>query len=117
MLRAGGFFERMAETFIVGEIVKSYANCGVPAGFCHYRDAGMRRADLMVLSGGRPAIVRCGVREEYGPADVRPFEKLRGALPEAGPSCIVCFCERPYPLGGGVCALPVSSIRAGCPWQ
>lgn len=109
-LRVGYLGGPMVETFIINEIMKSYSNNTAEAGFYYYRDSSMNEIDLVMLRNGVLTFVECKAGASYTASDVKAFSRLSGSMYSIGPSCIICFTDRAYPIKDGVFALPISSI-------
>ena len=111
-LRRGAMAGHVFETFVVGEIIKSYLNAGGDARNVHfYRDARQREIDLIIQEGRvlhpveiktsatvtREAAAGFSVLNDVGDYDV-------------GAGAIICQAREPYPVTATVKAVPVWSI-------
>ena len=111
-LRRGAMAGQVFETFVVGEVVKSYLNAGGDARNVHfYRDARQREIDLIIQEGRvlhpveiktsatvtREAAAGFSVLNDVGDHDV-------------GAGAIICQAREPYPVTATVKAVPVWSI-------
>ena len=111
-LRRGAMAGHVFETFVVGEIVKSYLNAGGDARNVHfYRDARQREIDLIIQEGRvlhpveiktsatvtREAVAGFSVLNDVGDYDV-------------GAGAVICQTWEPYPVTATVKAVPVWSI-------
>ena len=111
-LRRGAMAGQVFETFVVGEVVKSYLNAGGDARNVHfYRDARQREIDLIIQEGRvlhpveiktsatvtREAAAGFSVLNDVGDYDV-------------GAGAIICQTREPYPVTATVKAVPVWSI-------
>ena len=111
-LRRGAMAGQVFETFVVGEVVKSYLNAGGDARNVHfYRDARQREIDLIIQEGRvlhpveiktsatvtREAAAGFSVLNDVGDYDV-------------GAGAIICQAREPYPVTATVKAVPVWSI-------
>ena len=111
-LRRGAMAGHVFETFVVGEVIKSYLNAGGDARNVHfYRDARQREIDLIIQEGRvlhpveiktsatvtREAAAGFSVLNDVGDYDV-------------GAGAIICQTREPYPLTAGVEAVPVWAI-------
>ena len=111
-LRRGAMAGHVFETFVVGEVVKSYLNAGGDARNVHfYRDARQREIDLIIQEGRvlhpveiktsatvtREAVAGFSVLADVGDYDV-------------GAGAIICQTREPYPVTATVKAVPVWSI-------
>ena len=111
-LRRGAMAGHVFETFVVGEVVKSYLNAGGDARNVHfYRDARQREIDLIIQEGRvlhpveiktsatvtREAVAGFSVLADVGDYDV-------------GAGAVICQTREPYPVTATVKAVPVWSI-------
>ena len=111
-LRRGAMAGHVFETFVVGEIIKSYLNAGGDARNVHfYRDARQREIDLIIQEGRvlhpveiktsatvtREAVAGFSVLADVGDYDV-------------GAGAVICQTREPYPVTDTVKAVPVWSI-------
>ena len=111
-LRRGAMAGHVFETFVVGEIVKSYLNAGGDARNVHfYRDARQREIDLIIQEGRvlHPVEIKTSAtvtREAAAGfsvlADVGDYDVGAGA--------VICQTREPYPVTATVKAVPVWSI-------
>lgn len=105
---AGAFFE----TFVVAEILKSYANTGIlepPLFF--YRDKEQNEIDLLVMEGSTLHPIEIKKHADPKPGDAAAFKTL-DAIPgiTRGSGCVLCLYEKAAPLGGNDMVVPVSWI-------
>ncbi len=105
-LSSGYLLGHMVETLIVNEVMKSYSNNRVEAGFNYYRDTGGNEVDLVISKDGVNTLIECKSGMTYDRGDVKSFSKLANV----GPSCIICLTEKAYPISDGVYVLPLTSI-------
>ena len=111
-LRRGAMAGHVFETFVVGEVIKSYLNAGGDARNVHfYRDARQREIDLIIQEGRvlhpveiktsatvtREAVAGFSVLNDVGDYDV-------------GAGAVICQAREPYPVTAAVEAIPVWSI-------
>ena len=111
-LRRGAMAGHVFETFVVGEVVKSYLNAGGDARNVHfYRDARQREIDLIIQEGRvlHPVEIKTSAtvtREAAAGfsvlADVGDYDVGAGA--------VICQTREPYPVTDTVKAVPVWSI-------
>ena len=111
-LRRGAMAGHVFETFVVGEVIKSYLNAGGDARNVHfYRDARQREIDLIIQEGRvlHPVEIKTSatvIREAVAGfsvlADVGDYDVGAGA--------VICQTREPYPVTDTVKAIPVWSI-------
>ena len=105
---AGAFFE----TFVIGEIVKSYANAGIldlPLYF--YRDKDMKEIDLLIEDGGTLYPIEIKKHADPEKSDVAKFSVL-DKIPniKRGPGVVVCLYEHLVTLSGDDKSIPISLL-------
>lgn len=104
---AGALFE----TFVIGEVIKSYANAGKEAPAFFYRDRDGKEIDLLIVRNGVIHPLEIKKHANPGPADIAAFgtiEKINGY--SRGRGGVICACEEPALLKGGDRAIPVSYL-------
>jgi predicted AAA+ superfamily ATPase len=101
---AGALFE----TFVTGEVIKSYANAGREAPVFFYRDRDGREIDMLIVQNGLIHPLEIKKHANPGSADTAAFgavETISGY--SRGPGGVICACEEPAVLKGGDRAIPV----------
>ncbi|MDR1176321.1 MAG: ATP-binding protein [Treponema sp.] len=104
---AGALFE----TFVIGEVIKSYASAGKEAPVFFYRDRDGKEIDLLIVQNGVIHPLEIKKHANPGPADIAAFEvteKINGY--SRGGGGVICACEEPAVLKGGDRAIPVSYL-------
>ena len=104
----------MFETFVVGEIIKSWANVsGVTPNlnFCFFRDKDGNEIDLLIKRSGMlyPIEIKKHINCDKG--DITAFKQL-DKIPDMkrGEGCVVCMANDAFPIAAtdravGVCYL------------
>jgi predicted AAA+ superfamily ATPase len=103
---AGAFFE----TYVIGEIVKSYRNAGLEPPIYYYRDIDKREIDLLFYQDG--CLYPLEIKKTASPnvKDTKHFEvlsKFSAVAPQ--PGGIVCMYDAPLKLGGKL-VIPVNML-------
>lgn len=111
-LRRGAMAGHMFETFVVGEVLRSYMNAGRDVrAVSFYRDARKREIDLVIQDGRvlHPVEVKSGVSIT---ADVvKNFDALAAFSDyEVGFGHVICQAEKPYLITRNVQAVPVWAV-------
>jgi len=105
---AGAFFE----TFVIGEIIKSYYNCGVldlPLFF--YRDKDGNEIDLLIEDGGTLYPIEIKKHADPSRADIAAFSALdKIKTIQRGPGGVVCLYERLTTLKGEDRTIPIALL-------
>ena len=100
------------ETYVVGEVLKSYLNVARDVRGIHfYRDGRKREIDLVIQRGRTLYPAEMKKAATVG-ADDAAYFPLLGDFPdcEVGPGAIICQTSRPLPVTADVTALPVWCI-------
>lgn len=102
---AGAFFE----TFVVGEILKSYYNSGKEPNMYYYRDIDKREIDLLMVGAGK--LYPIEIKKAKNPSDPdKNFSVLNKLGAEAMPGLIICMADEIFPLNRKAWLCPVSVI-------
>ena len=105
---SGAFFE----TFIIGEILKSYLNAGITnAPLYYYRDKEQREIDLIIEANGKLHPIEIKKTANPGIKDISDFKVLDnlGGI-ERGSGGIICTYKEKRKLSMNDYIIPVSYI-------
>jgi predicted AAA+ superfamily ATPase len=105
---AGAFFE----TFVVGEIIKSYANNGIlDLPFYFYRDKDGNEIDLLIETGGVMYPIEIKKHADPSKADAAKFH-IVDKIPTVGrgPGGVVCLYDNLVTLSGNDKAIPINLL-------
>jgi len=109
-LEAGAMSGAILETWVVGEVLKSWWNRGKQPPLYYYRDRDGREVDLLLVRDQTiyPVEVKKGAspRREW----TRPFGALDRLGLGRGEGGVVCLCRERLPLEEGTEAIPVGLI-------
>ena len=102
VLQNGAMSGAMFETFVVGEIIKSWANYnGVTPNmnFYFYRDLNGNEIDLLIKRNGNLYPVEIKKHKKCGAEDIAAFKKLDD-IPgiQRGEGCVVCMADDVFPI-------------------
>ncbi len=109
-LEAGAMSGAILETWIMGELLKSYLHHGRAAPFFFYRDKDQREIDLLIERDGTLYPLEFKKSAAPGAGDVRHFPALARLKVPVGPGGIICLVSQPLPLTPTVQAIPVSAL-------
>lgn len=98
------------ETYIIGELRKSYLNNGLKPPFYYYRDNNGNEIDLVVLQDGLLHLIECKSGAKYDHKAVKAFSQLDGSEYGRGKRLLFCNTDAIYPLGGEAYAVPIAGI-------
>jgi len=111
-LKNGAVSGHMFETFVVSEVLKSYANTGRDTrSVSFYRDAQKREIDLVIQDGRtlHPAEIKAGI--QIRPDALKHFSALEAFGDyEVGYGHVICQTKEPYLIMPNVQAVPVWAI-------
>lgn len=109
-LEAGAMSGAILETWIVGELLKSYWHNGRQAPFFYYRDKDQKEIDLLIIQDGIVYPLECKKSASPGRNDIRNFTVLKNLDLPVGPGGIVCLAECSLPLSDSVRSVPVAEL-------
>jgi predicted AAA+ superfamily ATPase len=111
-LSGGARWGHIFETFVVGEVLKSYYNDGIvnPPLF-YYRDNDKNEIDLLIEDGGTLHPVEIKTTSDPVKSMVKPFRCI-AQLPEKklGEGAVVCLARNLLPLTDGVWIVPANFL-------
>jgi len=103
----GSFFE----SFVVSEILKSYANAGKEADLYFLRDGNKKEIDLLIHENNTLYPLEIKTKAEPDTNDIRSFnmlDALKGA--HIGEGGIICLAQDLLPLDEKNCIIPLSMV-------
>ncbi len=100
---AGQFFE----TYVVGEVIKSYLNAGLRPPLFYYRDTDKREIDLIVEQNNTLYPVEIKKSANPGRDAVRHFSLLEKSGKPIGPGAVICLASDLLPIGRENYIVPV----------
>jgi len=106
-LMTGAMSGAIFETFVFGEILKSYNHNGKQASLHYYRDANKAEIDLLIAQDGKLHPVEIKKTASPDSRMVKNFEILEKLGYTAGHGALVCLTDKPFPLTRNVTALSV----------
>lgn len=106
-LSAGALAGPILETWIVGELLKSYWHTGRRAPFYYYRDKNQKEIDLLVMQDG--VVYPIEIKKTASPSkdDVRHFQVLTELGVSVGPGGVICLAEQSLPLTVSTQSIPI----------
>jgi predicted AAA+ superfamily ATPase len=109
-LEAGAMSGALFETFVFGEILKSWHNQGRHPAFHYYRDKDGREIDLLIAHDGRLWPVEIKKAALVREADTAAFRTLAGRGTQTGHGAVVCLGAERVPLNREVDVIPVGWV-------
>ena len=109
-LEAGALSGAILETWVIGELLKSYWHNGQRAPFYFFRDKDQKEVDLMIVQDGR--VYPLEIKKTAAPAkdDIRQFGALERLGLPVGPGGVISLVEQALPLTATVQAIPVWAL-------
>ena len=111
-LTNGAMWGHMFESFVFGEILKSYFNDGVVnPPLYYYRDKDRNEIDLLISSGDKLYPIEIKTTGDPSKSMTKAFHCLTG-IPETktGAGAVICLSKDRLPLADNVWSLPVNLI-------
>ena len=106
-LMAGAMSGAIFETFVFGEILKSYSHNGKGANLYYYRDSNKAEIDLLIAQGGKLHPVEVKKTASPDSRMVKNFEMLEKFGCSVGYGALICLADRPFPLTRNAVAMSV----------
>lgn len=107
MIRNGNMAGAFFESFVVGELIKSYAHNGLRPYFSWYRDVRQQEIDLIIEAGGMLYPIEIKVTAGPNAKMVKNFELIGE---KRGRGTLICLRDRDLALARDIDAIPVSYI-------
>ncbi len=109
-LETGAMSVQFFETFVIGEILKSFIHNGKKSDFYYYRDKDKKEIYLLILNNGRvipPEIKKTASPTKKDIGSIFKMEKL-GLHVESG--VMICFVDDYIPLSEKIMAIPITAL-------
>jgi len=111
-LEAGAMSGVIFETWVVGEMLKSWWHHGKQAPFYYYRDKDQKEIDVLIVRDGRVHPVEIKKTAQPGRDVVRHFSVLATLGLETGAGAVICLVPERLPITAQVEAIPAWQIGA-----
>lgn len=109
-LEAGAASVAILETWIFGEVLKSWWHRGRRAPFYFYRDKDRKEIDLLIVQDNTIYPLEFKKSASPGVDGVRRFRTLAKLGLPVGPGGVICLVESSLPLDDRVVSIPVGAI-------
>lgn len=109
-LEAGAMSGAIFETWVVGELLKSWWHDGKQAPFYYYRDKDQKEIDVLIVRDGRVYPVEIKKTAQPGRDAVRHFSVLGNLGLETGAGAVICLVPERLPMTAQVEAIPVWEV-------
>lgn len=112
-LEAGAMSGAIFETWVMGEMLKSWWHHGKQAPFYYYRDKDQKEIDVLIVRDGRVHPVEIKKTAQPRRDAVRHFSVLANLGLETGAGAVICLVSERLPITAQVEAIPAWQIGAG----
>lgn len=109
-LEAGAMSGAIFETWVVGEIIKSYYNIGKQPPLYYYRDKEQREIDLIIERDNKLHPLEIKKSGNPGKDSIKHFGALHKSHIERGMGGVICLSENFVPVDQDNWIIPVSLI-------
>lgn len=109
-LEAGAMSGAIFETWVVGEMLKSWWHNGKQAPFYYYRDKDRKEIDVLIVRDGRVHPVEIKKTAQPGRDAVRHFPVLENLGLETGAGAVICLVSERLPITAQVEAIPAWQV-------
>jgi len=110
VLERGAMSGAMLETYVIGEVVKSYWHNGRNAPIFFYRDRDQKEIDLVIEQNGMLYPIEIKKAAAPGRESITNFQSLDKLPIPKGHGAVICLRERHIPLSRDVDAVPVAYL-------
>lgn len=109
-LEAGAMSGAILETWMLGEILRSWWHNGRSGQFFHYRDRDQQEIDLLIERDGTVYPVEFKKTASPDRSAARHFQALERLGQPVGPGGVLCLAERSLPLAANAVSIPASAL-------
>lgn len=111
-LEAGAMSGAIFETWVMGEMLKSWWHHGKETPFYYYRDKDQKEIDVLIVRDGRVHPVEIKKTAQPGRDVVRHFSVLANLGLDTGDGAVICLVPERLPITAQVEAIPAWQIGA-----
>ena len=109
-LEVGAMSGAFLETWVIGEIIKSWWHNGKRAPIYYYRDKDTKEIDLLIHQDGTIYPIEIKKSASPGKADIRHFKVLETLNLSIGSGCVISLASSHLPITEHVDAVPVGML-------
>jgi predicted AAA+ superfamily ATPase len=109
-LEAGAMSGAILETWILGELLKSWQHNGLRAPFYYYRDTDQKEIDLLIVQDGTVYPLEFKKTASPDKGVVRHFAVLEKLRMPIGTGAVICLVQQTLPLTELVWSVPVDCV-------
>jgi predicted AAA+ superfamily ATPase len=111
ILLSGAMSGHFFESFVVGEILKSYANAGLEVDLYHLRDGHQKEIELLIHENNTLYPIEIKASAEPGTKDIKNFDMLDEIKNvNVGEGGVICLAKDLLPLKGQHKIIPLWAI-------
>ncbi|MGI9285667.1 MAG: ATP-binding protein [Pseudomonadales bacterium] len=109
-LEAGAMSGAIFETFVIGEIIKSYWHNARTGTFYFYRNKDQKEIDMLIEQDGQLYLIEIKKTANPDKGSVKNFATLRNHKLPVADGAILCMLEKHLPLDRDTLAIPVAYL-------
>lgn len=109
-LEAGAMSGAILETWIMGELLKSWQHNGLRAPFYYYRDKDQKEIDLLIIQDGTVYPLEFKKTASPDKHDIRHFSVLDKLNMPVGMGGVICLAPQALPLNETAWSIPADII-------
>ena len=109
-LEAGAMSGAILETYVFGEILKSYWHNGIEPHFYYYRDKDQKEIDLIIETGDQLYPIEIKKTGTPSMTASKNFHLLAKLGKTIGQGAVICFVEKDIPISREVTAIPIAYL-------
>ncbi len=109
-LEAGAMGGAIFETWVIGEILKSYFHNGKQLALYYYRDKEKKEIDLLIIRDDTAYPIEIKKTASPSRKDVRHFRVIERLGLSLGQGALICFVDDFLPLTKDINAIPVAAL-------
>ena len=98
------------ETWILGELLKSWRHNGLRAPFYYYRDTDQNEIDLLIVQDGTVYPLEFKKNASPDKGAVRHFSALAKLGMPIGTGAVLCLVQQALPLNKDIWCVPAGSV-------
>lgn len=106
----GAFAGQLFETFVVAEIIKSYAHRGKEPRLFYFRTKEKTEVDILIEKNGTLFPVEIKLAARVQASDLKGMDELKKTNARIGAGAVVAAVKEPYPLRRELIAVPPTMI-------
>lgn len=106
----GAFAGQLFETFVVSEIIKSYAHRGKEPRIFYFRTKEKTEVDILIEKNGTLFPVEIKLATRVQASDLKGIDELKKTKARIGAGAVVATVKESYPLRRGLIAVPPTVI-------